>query len=92
MKNTITFYTSAPNRIVHTCYLSTLSAIKNSKGNVHTSDLSSLSFDLLDTFDAIYLIHEGQKYNLKLGLNEWTPKELRKAHNLLKLVKSYIIN
>jgi len=59
-----------------------------------TTDLSILSFDLLTHwgFDEIYLYHNGQRYKLKLGNNTWTSKELRESHNLLKLVKSNILN
>lgn len=62
------------------------------RSNVTTSDLSFLSFDLLETFDHIELYYSGKFYDLKLGSNTWTEKELRKEHNLLKLVKSNILN
>ena len=59
-----------------------------------TTDLSILSFDLLTHwgFTETYLYHNGQRYELKLGSNTWTFKELRESHNLLKLVKSNILN
>jgi len=60
-------------------------------GDLTVSDLSFLSFDLLDDFDSIKLYYWGEYYDLKLGKNDWTEKELRKEHNLLKLVRSYIL-
>lgn len=60
--------------------------------DVVVSDLSFLSFDLLDQgFSSIELFYGGVFYDLKLGKNDWTEKELRKEHNLLKLVRSYIL-
>jgi hypothetical protein len=57
------------------------------------SDLSTLSFDLLDNgFKEIELFYRGEYYDLKLGKNTWTEKELRKEHNLLKLVVNSILN
>ena len=59
-----------------------------------TTDLSVLSFDLLTYwgFNELYLYYCGEMYELKLGINTWTDKELRESHNLLKLVKSIILN
>ena len=60
--------------------------------DVAVSDLSYLSFDLFDEgFSSIELFYDGVFYNLKLGKNNWTEKELRKEHNLLKLVRRYIL-
>jgi len=59
--------------------------------NIVTTNLSFLSFDLLDYFSSIELFYDGVFYDLKLGKNNWTEKELRKEHNLLKLVRSYIL-
>jgi hypothetical protein len=59
-----------------------------------TTDLSVLSFDLLTHwgFTEIFLYYNEEMYELKLGSNTWTLKELRESHNLLKLVKSNILN
>ena len=62
------------------------------KREVYTTNLEFLSFDLLDDFEEVYLYYEGFYYNLKLGSsNSWIDKELRRSHNLLKLVKSNIL-
>jgi len=66
--------------------------IRTGVDDVVVSDLSLLSFDLLDEgFSCIELFYNGIFYDLKLGKNDWTEKELRKEHNLLKLVRSYIL-
>lgn len=58
---------------------------------VATTNLSFLSFDLLDSYEQIELFYLGKHYVLKLGKNSWTNKELKKEHNLLKLVRNYIL-
>ena len=72
------------------------SMLEVEQGNcdVVTTDLSALSFDLLTCgrFKEIFLYANNQMFELKLGKNDWTDKELRESHNLLKLVKSYILN
>jgi hypothetical protein len=59
-----------------------------------TTNLSFLCFDLITHwgFKEIYLYSGGKMHELKLGKNDWTEKELRESHNLLKLVKSNILN
>ena len=67
--------------------------LQYSTDDLVTTDLSVLSFDLLaQGFKEIYLYSGGKMHELKLGKNDWTEKELREAHNLLKLVKSNILN
>lgn len=60
--------------------------------DIATSLLHFLSFDLLNEFSQIFLLHKGVKYELKLGANTWTKKELRKEHNLFKLAMNNIVN
>ena len=64
----------------------------DSQKDLITTDLSVLSFDLITYwgFDEIYLYSGGEMYELKLGKNDWTEKELRESHNLLKIVTNYI--
>lgn len=81
----------AMNMKLHT-YLETKKAIEECEHDIITTQLCFLSFDLLDKFDEIELVYKDFVYELKLGSNSWTLKELRKEHNLLKLVKSNILN
>jgi hypothetical protein len=60
--------------------------------NLATTQLAFISFDLLDKYDKIELLHKGVIYELKLGNNTWTSKHLRKEHNLFKLVRANILN
>lgn len=66
--------------------------LRDGVDDVVVTDLSFLSFDLFyDGFTEIELYYKGQFYQLKLGSNTWTEKELRVEHNLLKLVKVNIL-
>jgi hypothetical protein len=60
--------------------------------NVVTTCLHLLSFDLLEKFDKIFLVHNTIQYELKLGENDWTAKYLRMQHNLFKIVMNEIVN
>lgn len=63
------------------------------RNDIVTTDLSILSFDLLTHwgFSEIYLFCGGKMHELKLGKNDWTEKELRESHNLLKIVKANLL-
>lgn len=91
----ITFVTGVQNNYYDVCtnYVDTRKAINKADGHVVTSDLTAMSFDLLDNgFDEIYILHESFLYELRLGENAWTNKTLRPAHNLLKLVTASILS
>lgn len=60
--------------------------------SIHTNQLIFISFDLLDKFDKISLVTDTNVYHLKLGQNTWIDKDLRVAHNLLKLVTTHILD
>jgi len=66
--------------------------LKEKYYDIATSLLHFISFDLLKDFSQIFVFHKGVKYELKLGENTWTKKELRKEHNLFKLVMNNIVN
>ncbi|MEY3501290.1 MAG: hypothetical protein RL308_2963 [Bacteroidota bacterium] len=89
---TITFYTHYDDDLSRS-YKHTKYCINNLlHEDIHTTQLTFISFDLLEKFDNIYLNVENVVYELKLGQNTWTDKELRVAHNLLKLVTANILN
>ncbi len=90
---TITFYTHHPDISirVNSTYVTTLESIKTSK-DVHTTQIALISFDLLEQFDKMFLNVNGEVYELGLGAtNTWTDKELRPAHNLLKIVTAQFL-
>jgi hypothetical protein len=92
MKN-ITFITNIEDthEIIVIDYSSTKLAIDNKK-SIITTQLSFLSFDLLNVYNNIFLIHEKRKYHLQLGNNDWIFKDLRIEHDLFKIVNTYILN
>ena len=67
--------------------------LQHGEDDLITTDLSILSFDLLNHFgfSEIYLFCGGKMHELKLGKNEWIEKELKESHNLLKIVKVHLL-
>jgi hemin uptake protein HemP len=94
MNRTIIFQTDLGNSDCYFDYITTKFYIENNIfEKVVTTQLIFLSFDLFEQgFSKIILRHKGKEYDLKLGSNTWTVKNLRKEHNLLKIVTSYILN
>jgi len=88
---TITFYTHYDDGLSRS-YKHTKYCINYTDNDIHTTQLTFISFDLLEQFDKIYLNVDGVKHELKLGKNTWTSKELRVSHNLFKLVQSHFLN
>lgn len=92
---TITFYINyqdTKSKNGYYWYWDTLVAIKHWNHNVHTTQIALISFDLLKYFDKMFLNVNGEVYELKLGINTWTDKELRVEHDLLKLVTAHFLN
>lgn len=86
---TITFHANID---CNDTYCSAKEAIEDeSIKSIHTNQLTFISFDLLDKFSNIMLVTDTNVYHLKLGQNTWIDKELRVAHNLLKLVTTHIL-
>lgn len=91
---TITFYINyqdTKSKNSYYWYCDTLVAIKHWNHNVHTTQIALISFDLLKHFDKMFLNVNGEVYELKLGINTWTDKELRVEHDLLKLVTAHFL-
>lgn len=54
--------------------------------NIHTTDMSQLSFDLLDMGYEIFLRYKGKKLKVEPGMKmEHCEKEIRRGHNIRKL-------
>ena len=60
-------------------------AIDNNVKIIHTVALTLLSFDLLDSNYRIYLHENNRVLECKPGM-EGTEKDIRRAHNILKIV------
>ena len=59
-------------------------AIERGKDVIHTTSIANISFDLLDL--------NGRVLECKLGSMDGTEKEIRKAHNLLKLIMGHVFD
>jgi hypothetical protein len=73
------------NEPIYCTYFSTEEAIKRKENPVITSDLSHLSFDLEDLGYEIYICYDGKLTHFYTGMATANGKELRKAHNLIRL-------
>lgn len=70
----------------------TKDAIKRKERLIHTTSLTNLSFDLLDDGYRIYL-HENEKVlECKLGSMEGTDKDIRRAHDIRRLVVAEVFH
>ena len=63
----------------------TKQAVNNNAKIIHTTALTMLSFDLLDSNYRIYLHENNKVLECKPGM-EGTEKDIRKAHNILRIV------
>lgn len=79
---------------IYKTYLSTQKAVKNKEIKVlHSYDILSLSFDLLEEgFTNLFVILPDKIIEVKLGSdNTWTEKELRVEHNVYKMIVADIL-
>lgn len=77
---------------IYKSYLATQEGIKNKQNIIlHTYDINSLCFDLLDEgFSEISVILPNKIIEVKLGENDWIDKDLRKEHNIKKILTAYL--
>lgn len=67
-------------------YFDTEEAIDNKIDNIITYDIGHLSFDLEDLGYQIFIGHGGKYKHFTVGMSTANGKELRKAHNLRRLL------
>jgi len=67
-------------------YLDTEEAINNKIDNIVTYDIGHLSFDLNDLGYEIFIGHNGKYKHFTVGMSTINGKELRKGHNIRKLL------
>lgn len=94
MTKEIHFYldcTFPPNLTIG-CYDLTKKAIKNEREIIHTTSIANISLDLLDLGYRIFVHRNGRVLECKLGSMDGTEKEIRKAHNLLKLIMGHVFD
>ena len=67
-------------------YDDTRSSIERGYEVIHTTSLVNLSFDLLDLGYRIFVHRRGRLLECKLGSMDGTDKEIRRPHNILKML------
>ena len=70
-------------------YDGTKYAIEKRREIIHTTSIANISFDLLDLGFRIFVHRNGRVLECKLGSMDGTEKEIRKAHNLLKMIMGH---
>lgn len=73
-------------------YDGTKYAIEKGVEIIHTTSIANISFDLLDLGYRIFVHRNGRVLECKLGSMDGTEKEIRKAHNLLKLIMGHVFD
>ena len=79
-------YNKIPKRTLCYSYFDTEEAIKNNLPHIVTYDIGHLSFDLEDLGYTIFIGYKGHSKQFYTGMSTANGKELRKAHNLRRLL------
>jgi hypothetical protein len=81
-------YNTIPKRVLCYSYFDTEEAINNNIQHIVTYDIGHLSFDLEDLGYKIYIGYNGHSKQFYTGMQTANLKELRKGHNLRRLLIS----
>ena len=81
-----TICNKTPKRILCYSFFDTEEAIKNNLPYIVTYDIGHLSFDLEELGYTIFIGHSGHSKQFYSGMSTANGKELRKAHNLRRLI------
>lgn len=79
-------FISFPKRTLCYSYFDTEEAIKHNMQHIVTYDIGHLSFDLEDLGYEIFIGYNGSSKQFKVGMLTVNDKELRKGHNLRRLL------
>lgn len=79
-------YNKTPKRILCYSFFDTEEAIKNNLPHIVTYDIGHLSFDLEELGYTIFIGYNGHSKQFYSGMSTANGKELRKAHNLRRLL------
>lgn len=79
-------YNTVPKRTLCYSYFDTEEAINNKLQHIVTYDIGHLSFDLEDLGYSIFIGYNGRTKEFHTGMSTANGKELRKAHNLRRLL------
>lgn len=85
-------YNKVPKRTLCYSYFDTEEAIKNNLPHIVTYDIGHLSFDLEDLGYTIFIGYNGHSKQFYSGMSTANGKELRKAHNLRRLLIGGALN
>lgn len=79
---------------VHTfkTYDGTKYAIEKGREIINTTSIANISFDLLDLGYRIFVHRNGRVLECKLGSMDGTEKEIRRSHNILKLIMGHVFD
>lgn len=80
-----------PARTFHT-YDGTNDAIKKGREIIHTTSIANISLDLLDLGYRIFVHRNGRVLECKLGSMDGTEKEIRKPHNILRMIMGHVFD
>ena len=70
-------------------FLDTKSAIENNHTEIHTTSIANLGFaDLLDAGYRIYAHKDGKVLELSVGMKNISARDIRKAHDMEKILRS----
>ncbi len=75
-----------PDTVFCYSYFDTINAIKDNKEDIWTYDLAHLSFDMIDFGYTIIIANNGKFLTCYPGMDSIGKKDIRKGHNLLKLL------
>ena len=87
-KKRIFFYLAPSPGVGYYSYDETCRAIANREETIRTYSLANISFDLLDLGYEIYLSKNGKYVRITPSMTLSDGKEIRKEHNLLRIVKA----
>ena len=96
VKNKINFYLDkVPENLkdsVLTTYCETCESIHSGIDNIYTTSLANMSFDLMDCGYDIFGVKNGKKIHFYPGMDNVAGKDIRKGHNLQRLIVSGFFN
>lgn len=87
IKKIIVYFGKYPENSLHS-YEESLRAIANQSEIIHTTCTKLLNFDFVDLdYELYFSFKDGSDLTqAKIGKNTWTKKDIRRAHNIEKMI------
>lgn len=73
-------------------YDRTKNQIRKGEDIIHTTSIANISFDLLDLGYRIFVHKNDKVLECKLGNMDGTDKEIRRPHNILKMIMAGVFD